>query len=309
LDLLRDLLGENSSLLDHATRITQTRLFAGNQEVAFAISPAAASIARWELDEALWRAAERAGAECREHTEVEAVSRNADGFLVETSGGTLETRTVVDASGRWSKVSRRSASEGKSGPQWIGLKAHYSTDEARRVSTDLYFMRGGYCGVQPVAPGRLNVCAMVQATRAVRLAEVFSLHPKLLARSRNWNLATEPVAVAPLIFSLPEPETDGILRVGDAAGFIDPFVGDGISLALRSGKLAAETLVQCWQSGSSLDVARSEYRGAYRRQFVPVFRAAARARSALQASPPIPSMLLQAMRLPGIADLLMRSTR
>ena len=33
-----------------------------------------------------------------------------------------------------------------------------------------------------------------------------------------------------------------MLMAGDAAGFVDPFVGDGISLALRSGALAASCL-------------------------------------------------------------------
>ena len=37
----------------------------------------------------------------------------------------------------------------------------------------------------------------------------------------------------------PEPVRDNLVLVGDAAAFIDPFVGDGISIALRTGCLAA----------------------------------------------------------------------
>ena len=39
---------------------------------------------------------------------------------------------------------------------------------------------------------------------------------------------------------------------GDAAGFVDPFVGDGISLALRSGRLAGECLIPFFAGTISL---------------------------------------------------------
>ena len=34
----------------------------------------------------------------------------------------------------------------------------------------------------------------------------------------------------------------GVLFAGDASGFLDPFTGDGISMALHSGRMAAEEL-------------------------------------------------------------------
>ena len=81
---------------------------------------------------------------------------------------------------------------------------------------------------------------MVRADVASSLPEVFAQHPALRERSRNWTLLSDPVSTSPLIFRDPQPERDGVLMAGDAAGFVDPFVGDGISLALRSGSLAAQ---------------------------------------------------------------------
>lgn len=40
--------------------------------------------------------------------------------------------------------------------------------------------------------------------------------------------------------------TDGIVLTGDAAGFIDPFTGEGIKYAIISGLLAGETLRTCF---------------------------------------------------------------
>ncbi|MGA3209986.1 MAG: NAD(P)/FAD-dependent oxidoreductase [Terriglobales bacterium] len=324
LDLLRDLLGIESGLLDRAPRITRARLLVNQRAVAFPIKPAAASIPRWDLDEALWQAAVFGGAECRERSEVESVCRSNAGFSVATSGGEFCGRAVVDATGRWSRL-RPAPQSRKDGDlkrsQWIGLKAHYADSAEQDAgtgklatgdwlpTTDLYFFEGGYCGVQPVTEGRLNVCAMVRPDRAVRIEDVFKLHPSLRERSRDWKQVTEPVAVAPLSFAPPVAERDGVLCVGDAAGFIDPFAGDGISLALRSGKLAAESLAQCWHSGISHDEALRRYRRAYQRNFAPALRGAAHVRTALKAPPPIRAILLRMLQLPGVANLVVRSTR
>lgn len=321
LDLLRELLAEDIGLLNRAPRITCARVFVNKQEIAFAIKPAAASISRWDLDEALWRGAARSGVECREKTGVKSVRRTSAGFVVATSAGEFHGRAVVDASGRWSRLRATPpahAGATRKSPPWIGLKAHYthlpvagrqSPSRAGEAATDLYFFESGYCGVQPVGAGRLNVCAMVKASHAAHLADVFPLHASLHERSRAWTQASDPVAVAPLDFIPAIAEHNGVLRAGDAAAFIDPFAGDGISLALRSGKLAAESLAHFWQNRISFDEAAGKYRRGYQQCFTPALRAAARLRKVLAAPAPIQSLLLLALRLPGVAEFAVRATR
>jgi flavin-dependent dehydrogenase len=60
--------------------------------------------------------------------------------------------------------------------------------------------------------------------------------------------------------------------VGDAAAFVDPFVGDGISLALRSGALAAECLHSFFQGECSLQHASMLYSEAYKERLARVFK-------------------------------------
>jgi flavin-dependent dehydrogenase len=45
------------------------------------------------------------------------------------------------------------------------------------------------------------------------------------------------------------PRVGGVLLVGDAAGFYDPFTGEGVFTALRSAELAVETTVRALRSG------------------------------------------------------------
>src|SRR5258708_32158648 len=70
---------------------------------------------------------------------------------------------------------------------------------------------------------------------------------------------------------------------GDAAGFIDPFAGDGISLAPHSGTLAAESLAPFLSGKRSLAESQQQYRTAYFKRFAPAFRNAARLRMLLSA--------------------------
>lgn len=41
---------------------------------------------------------------------------------------------------------------------------------------------------------------------------------------------------------------DRVLLTGDAAGFINPFTGEGIQYALQSGRLAAETIIGSFET-------------------------------------------------------------
>src|SRR6516165_7912464 len=62
LELLGGLLaGSDPSVLDNAPRISEARLFVEDRTICTPITPPAASIGRFDLDAALWRAAEIAG--------------------------------------------------------------------------------------------------------------------------------------------------------------------------------------------------------------------------------------------------------
>jgi len=52
---------------------------------------------------------------------------------------------------------------------------------------------------------------------------------------------------------------DRILLVGDAAGFVDPFFGEGMSLAIRSGTYAAETARVALDQGDCREAGLKSY--------------------------------------------------
>ncbi|HXX27576.1 MAG TPA: FAD-dependent oxidoreductase [Terriglobales bacterium] len=315
LGLLFELLsGHERGILEEAVRIPRARIFLDDRMLEAPIDRSARSIARLDLDRALWQSAAESGVETRQQASAHFILGTGP-FVVRTSVGDLEGRAVVDASGRWSSLKLAKSNPGAGRSKWIGVKAHFS-ESSPSESVDLYFFDGGYCGVQPVAleaehdRDRINVCAMVRADVASRLEDVFDLDPALARRARRWQPRMEPMSVAPLVFATPEAARAGVLRVGDAAGFVDPFVGDGISLALRSGTLAAHCLGPFFQDEIRLGEAIDEYRRQYRRELAPVFRSSAKLRRMLQ----IPRLarrpfffLLKSS--PALARYLVRSTR
>ncbi len=308
LELLRDLLGPIASaadVLQRAPAINRARLFLGNRVVESPIQPAALSITRYALDALLWQAAEAAGVQAFANREVLAISGEGP-FTIRTSDGECSCKSVIVAAGRWSSFTADRTLP--AGPKWLGLKEHFREPHPA-PSTDLYFFEHGYCGVQPVTPDVVNACAMVRSDCASTLDEVLRLHPLLAERAAGWTPLFAPVSTAPLLYRQPQPVRNNMLFCGDAAAFIDPFAGDGISIALRSGKVAAEGTVQGAGSRLSPVEAASAYQRAYARQFSPLIAAASRVRSLLELPPFARFAAFELLRLPGVMSYVVRRTR
>ena len=287
------------------------RLFVDGRALSTAVDPAAASIPRYELDRYLWNASIQAGVDARQQSGVAAITGTGP-FTIATPTERFVARAVINASGRWSNLSDARGVQRNGGAKWIGVKAHFR-EPSPSDAVDLYFFEGGYCGIQPVqsSPEQIiNVCAMVRSDVGSSLADVVEQYPALRERSETWEQVTEPVSTAPLLFREPEPTAGNILFAGDAAGFVDPFVGDGISLALRSGKLAAESLIPLWQGRIDLGDAAGFYRDRYNYHLLPVFRTSSKIRRllGLPYAARVPLVLLFSAA-PSLTRYLVRKTR
>ena len=270
------------------------------------LAPPAASISRYELDHALWRLAGQAGADCRQQAEVRDINGSGP-FNLLTPAGAFTARAAINASGRWSNLRRRRLAH-RPRHKWVGWKAHFREPALAR-SVDLYFFAEGYCGVQPLGNGCVNACAMVRAGSADSIAEVLALHRGLRERSLEWQQVSETMATSPLVFATPDAEEGGVLFAGDAAGFIDPFVGDGISLALRSGTMAASALAEVWAGKRSVAEAAAAYRSQYERELGPLFRNAGWLRQLTSVPRVLQRPVMTALRWPRVTRFLFGKTR
>ena len=310
LELLKWLLGDaEQDLLRNSILLSKSRLLLDGRSVRIPVTPPAASIARYDLDLALWNAAQNAGVTALQETSVRGIEGHQP-FQVQTTAGDFHGRAVINASGRWSNLSQ--ATPSSNGARWLGLKAHFhgETDP----SVDLYFFKDGYCGVQPVrAPNGevlVNVCALFQTSERTTWEDLFSRHPLLDERAQNWTAAFSPLSTFPVTFRTPQPVSGHVFNAGDAAGFVDPFVGDGIALALRSGNLAARHARSFLSGHSDLKPALRLYESDYRRRLRPVYNVSSLLRKFLLLPRGVRAPFLAACeRSPRLAQYLVAATR
>lgn len=256
---------------------------------------AALGVTRALLDHALLELAAQNGAEVHELCEVSGPL--VDGGRVTgvrarrtgSRGNEQQHRAalVVAADGRRS-ILGRSLHPQLGDPQrsyphsWFGLKVHLSLDPSRLVRrVELHLFDGGYAGLAPVEGGRTNLCLLAR----VRELRASGSPQRLLARCLAQNPAAresvgparpsgEWQSVGPLRFAARRPAAAGVLFVGDAAGTIDPFCGEGISHALRAAELALPFALTATSRGGLDDTLAQGYSRSWRRSFAAVTRRA-----------------------------------
>ncbi len=136
----------------------------------------------------------------------------------------------------------------------VGLTWHVE-DEPRDAARDarmVVLRAGAYCGLAPVPGGRVNVgivlagaawrARLARTGAAATGAEVLRRIPALDGDREAWRTGavTDSIAGAsPLGSRVARRAGPGWLVVGDAAGFLDPFTGEGLHRAFVSARLAA----------------------------------------------------------------------
>ena len=214
---------------------------------------------RSRLDPALLDLARKAGADVRLGWTVTALDPVAGRLQVRVPGGafaSLRARVVVGADGLHSIVARAAGVDRapRLGPR-IGLTYHLR-DPDPTVSRDarMRLLRDGYVGIAPVAGGLVNVGIVLGRTWQAELASrggrsvadsIVAAIPATYDDPAAWRDGSPTDAVAgawPLGHRVTRRAGDGWLLVGDAAGFLDPFTGEGLHRGLASAELAAAAI-------------------------------------------------------------------
>ena len=96
-----------------------------------------------------------------------------------------------------------------------------------------------------------------------RLKQLRHLAPRLAGMEPAGRLT----AMGPLAYRVAEPRLGGVLLAGDAAGFYDPFTGEGLFTALRSAELLVDTARAALTRGDLSARALAPYVRARAREF------------------------------------------
>jgi flavin-dependent dehydrogenase len=213
-------------------------------------------IRRDELDAALVDACRARGITVREDEPVQTIERHAAGLRVTTAAASYETPLVIGADGAGSLVRRRLVDDTRdtiaraimtdvplTATDWDGY-------DCARYDFDFRILRAGLrgylwafpCAIDGVPHVNIGAYALAPAGAALDdaltayLAELGAGTPRRVAFPIHWYRPGSRVAA------------DRTWLVGDAAG-VDPLMGEGISLAMEYGDVAAAAIVAARRRG------------------------------------------------------------
>ena len=240
---------------------------------------------RSRLDPALEELARAAGATIRRGAEVRVVHLPGHGpATLELADGIVTATVVVGADGAHSIVARApGVSRPTRLPRRVGLTWHVRDPRPANGSAPdarLVVVRDGYVGLAPVPGGRLNIGivlgpswhhALAQDGASMTARRVLQAVPTTEDDPVAWaELAMiDRIAGAwPLGGRVTRRSGWGWFLVGDAAGFLDPFTGEGLHRALVSTELAARAIPEAVaHRGVGFGRAPAAYDRAMRRRF------------------------------------------
>jgi flavin-dependent dehydrogenase len=213
-----------------AMSVTSAIVRAGTMEVRIPFERPGMGISRSTLDDILARSAP-----VTQGHQVRDVRRCGSGFVVDG----IFCRVVIDAAGKLSRFTRRRTVE-EFGIQYF--------EEGQRGSVlDFWFFDDAYGGGVSVEDGRSNFCFLVRKE---------GLSPY---RNRPDVLVTGPLGYDRL--------PGDFIAIGDAAGMVDPFCGEGMRHALETGILAARVAARGIQRSASYEEMKWEYDSQWQRQW------------------------------------------
>ena len=266
------------------------------------------SMPRAELDATLVAAARARGAEVWEGFRVasllasEGAVRGVAGYDSAGHARSVRARLVVGADGAHSVVVR-SLGLRKPGrwPRRLGLVTHIQGVPWPEDHGQMHVGPRGYVGVAPLGRDMVTLGLVMPMPHGrlgasdAALEAALAEYPALAARLARGKRACAVQGVGPLAHAVRSCAGHGYLLVGDAAGFFDPFTGEGIYRALRGAEIAAQVADGELRAGTEVVSVAREYERARRA----VFRAKERLTALIQVFVQVPTLMNYAVERLG----------
>jgi len=193
---------------------------------------------------------------------VEEIEALENEIIVTTPKKKFRTKMVVGADGAYSMVTRKLTNHTVEKDHYCaGLRQYYENVSGFHQDDfiELHFYEGilpGYFWIFPLPNNQANVGLAMLSSEVIKqkinlkekLADIIQHHPAVSPRFKNAK-PLESVKGYGLPLGSKKRTCSGhrFLLLGDAAGLIDPFTGEGIGNAIRSGRIAAAHLINAFE--------------------------------------------------------------
>jgi len=163
---------------------------------------------------------------------------------------------VLGADGPYSIISRKSGLYNSDmNYTAVGLRCYYENVEDLTDQIELHYVNEtipGYFWIFPAGNKKANIGVGLLKSRAKKKKYNLQQIMKQVINSKNfkYRFKNSNALEKPKGWNLPFGNTkrgnhgNGFLLLGDAAGLVDPFTGEGIGNAMESGKIAADIVLK-----------------------------------------------------------------
>ncbi len=209
-------------------------------------------ISRYAFDNFLYEEANVAGVEFMLNEEVEKVIFDDERFYVTTKRRELETKILIGAFGKRSKVDHFLNRDFlKERSPYVGIKYHIRTNHPDDLIA-LHNFDGGYCGMSNIEDGKTTLCYLTRRENLKRFKNVSEMeehvlfkNPLLLSVFKNAEfLFDKPEVINEISFESKSVVENHMLMAGDSAGMIAPLCGNGMAMAIHSAKMMSDRIIE-----------------------------------------------------------------
>lgn len=191
----------------------------------------------------------------------------------------IGTRLLIGADGLNSAVRGWAGLQGLNGThQRWGARQHFRIAPWSR-EVEVHWKDGIEAYVTPCEENLVGVAFLWDRKRHGSLPGGEQLIPALLEafpalkkRLRNTSVSDTALAIGPMQRTARQPAAEGLLLIGDAAGYLDALTGEGISLALAQGLSLEETVVPVLLASGRKDLFSVHDLSAYRQAYQAIIR-------------------------------------
>jgi flavin-dependent dehydrogenase len=234
-----------------ARPIARLRLASAADEAETALPHPAAGLSRRILDEALLAAAREAGAGIERGVAIRSADPERRSLRLET-GEEAAGDVLLLATGKHEL--RGAARPRDTSDDPVGLRTSLIPSPALERALDgmieLHLFDGGYAGLLLQEDGTANLCLSVARARVKGAGGIAGLIGRLRAELPRLDerLSTGEAGEWSAIAGVPYgwragPDRPGLFRLGDQGAVIASLAGDGIAIALASGREAARAVL------------------------------------------------------------------
>ena len=243
----------------------------------------AMGLSRGEMDNNLLKRALSLGVDVRQEISVSGPSvgdNRVNGIRIMGHGNdevNVQSKITLDATGRSRILAKRfEPSETRTAARFVAFKTHLRGARLADGTCEIYAYRGGYGGCNAVENGLFNLCFIATAGDTKRLEsdpervmrEVVFINSRAAEALEDATIEKPWLAVPIQRFGRGDlVPANGLLTVGDAAAFIDPFTGSGMLLALESAKIASSAIIDHFRFQTDFNSLKLDYSRRYSSAF------------------------------------------